>query len=268
MLRRLVPLPVSLAMLAAAAAPALAQDFRWSGAAAAGAQVSVSNISGNVTVIPSTTGKVEVLGTKRGSGRNLDRIKADVQQTSRGIAVCVLYGDNSYCDDNGYHSNNNSRDRDDNDWGGNARMDLEVAIPMNLQVSASSVSGDVSVTGAQGDVRANTVSGDVRLDKLHASSIKANTVSGDLEVRIDEFTGRGDLSFNTVSGDLTLMVPRNFDADLSMSSVSGDVNSDFALTVGSMNRMHRGSVEARIGNGGRRLEVHSVSGSLRLRSIN
>jgi DUF4097 and DUF4098 domain-containing protein YvlB len=139
---------------------------------------------------------------------------------------------------------------------------------MNLQVAASSVSGDVSVTGAQGDVRANTVSGDVRLDKLHASSIKANTVSGDLEVRIDEFTGRGDLSFNTVSGDLTLMVPRNFDADLSMSSVSGDVNSDFALTVGSGNRMRRGAVEARIGNGGRRLDVHSVSGSLRLRSIN
>jgi hypothetical protein len=267
MLRRLVP--ASLAMLAAAAAPTFAQDFRWSGTAAAGAEVSVSNISGNVTIIPSTTGKVEVLGTKRGSGRNLDRLKADVQQTSRGIAVCVLYDDNSYCDDNGYHSNNSGsrNDRNDDGWG-NARMDLEVAVPMNLQVAASSVSGDVSVTGAQGDVRANTVSGDVRLDKLHASSIKANTVSGDLEVRIDEFTGRGDLSFNTVSGDLTLMVPRNFDADLSMSSVSGDVNSDFALTVGSGNRMRRGAVEARIGNGGRRLDVHSVSGSLRLRSIN
>ena len=103
MLRRLVP--ASLAMLAAAAAPALAQDFRWSGSAAAGAEVSVSNISGNVTVIPSTTGKVEVARDEARLGRNLDRIKADVQQTSRGIAVCVLYDDNSYCDDNGYHSN-------------------------------------------------------------------------------------------------------------------------------------------------------------------
>ena len=199
---------------------------------------------------------------------HIDRIKADVQQTSRGIAVCVLYGDNSYCDDNGYHSNNrNDWNRDDNDWG-NARMDLEVAVPVNLQVSASSVSGDVSVTGAQGDVRANTVSGDVRLDRLHASSIKANTVSGDLEVHVDVLTGRGDLSFNTVSGDLTLFVPRNFDADLSMSSVSGDVNSDFALTVGSSSRMRRGSIDARIGAGGRRLDVHTVSGNLRLRSIN
>jgi DUF4097 and DUF4098 domain-containing protein YvlB len=70
-----------------------------------------------------------------------------------------------------------------------------------------------------------------------------------------------------VSGDLTLFVPKNFNADLSMSTVSGDVNSDFALTVGNMNRVRRGSVEARIGNGGRRLDVHTVSGSLRLRSI-
>jgi lia operon protein LiaG len=130
------------------------------------------------------------------------------------------------------------------------------------------VSGDVSVTGAQGDVRANTVSGDVRLDGLRATSVKANTVSGDLEVRIDALTGRGDLSFNSVSGDVTLLVPRAFDADLSMSSVSGDVNSDFALTVSNTNRLRRGSVEARIGNGGRRLDVHTVSGSLRIRAIN
>jgi hypothetical protein len=266
MLRRLVS--ASLATSAALALPVAlhAQDFRWSGTAAAGSEVSVGNVNGNVTITASTTGKVEVLGTKHGSGRNYDRLRADVQQTARGITVCVLYDDNSYCDDNGYHSNNRGNWGDDN-WG-NARMDLEVAIPTNLQVSASSVSGDVSVTGAQGDVRANTVSGDVRLDRLHASSVKANTVSGDLEVRVDELTGRGDLSFNTVSGDVTLFVPRGFDADLSMSSVSGDVNSDFALTVGSMNRMRRGNVDARIGNGGRRLDVHTVSGSLRLRAIN
>jgi DUF4097 and DUF4098 domain-containing protein YvlB len=267
MLRRLTSASLASCALLAVATPAQAQDFRWSGSAAAGSEVSVSNVTGNVTVTASTTGRVEVLGTKRGSGRNYDRIKADVQQTSRGIAICVLYDDNSYCDDNGYHSNNRGRWNDDDNWG-NARMDLQVAIPTNLQVSASSVSGDVSVTGAQGDVRANTVSGDVRLDRLHASSVKANTVSGDLEIRVDELLGRGDLSFNTVSGDITLLVPRAFDADLSMSSVSGDVNSDFALTVGNTNRMRRGSVEARIGNGGRRLDVHTVSGSLRLRAIN
>src|SRR5262249_47092406 len=223
-------------------------DFRWSGSATAGSQVSVSNVNGNVTITPSSTGRVEVLGTKRGSGTSLSHIRAEAQQTSRGIAVCVLYDENSTCDDNGSHSNN--RGWHDDDWG-NARIDLQVAVPTNLEVSANSVSGDVSVTGAQGDVHANTVSGDVILDKLHASSIKANTVSGDLQVRVDELLGRGDFSFNTVSGDLTLMVPRNFDADLTMSSVSGDVSRDFALTVGANYRLRRGSGDAELRNGGR-----------------
>ena len=190
-----------------------------------------------------------------------------MQQTSRGIVVCVLYNESSYCDDNGSHSNDRGwRNRDD-DWG-NARIDLEVAVPTNLQVSANSVSGDVSVTGAQGDVRANTVSGDVRLDKLHASSIKANTVSGDLEVRVDELHGPRRLLVQHGERRPHAEVPRTFDADLSMSSVSGDINSDFALTVSSTNRMRRGSIEARIGNGGRRLDVHTVSGNLRLRAVN
>ena len=148
--------------------------------------------------------------------------------------------------------------------GNDVRMDLQVAVPTNLRVSASSVSGDVSVDGAHGDVDANSVSGDIRLDRLHATGVHANSVSGDIEVGVDEFTGRGDLYFHSVSGDVTLTVPRGFDADLSMSTVSGDIDSDFPITVGN-GRMSRRRLEARIGNGGRRLDVGTVSGDLKLR---
>ena len=124
------------------------------------------------------------------------------------------------------------------------------------------------VPGAQGNVRANSVSGDVRLDHLKATSISANTVSGDIVIRVDQFTGQGDLSFNTVSGDVTLEVPRQFDADLRMSTVSGDIDSDFQLVVSNNRTRGRGSVDARIGNGGRRLDLNTVSGDLKLRSVN
>jgi DUF4097 and DUF4098 domain-containing protein YvlB len=89
-------------------------------------------------------------------------------------------------------------------------------------------------------------------------------VSGDLDVGVDAFTGQGDLSFKSVSGDVTLEVPRGFDADVSMSTVSGDINSDFPMTLGNGRMSHR-RIEARIGNGGRRLDVSTVSGSLKLR---
>src|SRR6185503_8615347 len=150
---------------ACVAAPALAQraaDFRWQGMVTAGGQVSLNNINGDIKVVPSTTGRVEVVGIKKGDPSYFDRIKVDVQPTSRGIVVCVMLDDpDAYCDERGYHQEgrNNNRDRD-RSWN-NLSIDLEVALPTNLQVSASSVSGDVDVRGATGDVRANSVSGDV-----------------------------------------------------------------------------------------------------------
>jgi len=266
MLRRLVPV----ALIAALATPTLAQtrgDFHWDKALAAGNEVSVHNINGNITVIPSTSGRVEVVGIKRGTG-DLERIRAEVKETSHGVVICVLDSNpDSYCDERGMHSDSRNNDRNyrgDRDWN-NVSMNLEVSVPTNLQVSANSVSGDVSITGATGDVRANSVSGDLKLDRLRASSVVANTVSGDVEVSIQEFTGRGDLVFRTVSGDVTLDLPRQLDVDLSMNTVSGGINSDYALTLGN-GRVNRRNIEARIGAGGRRLDLSTVSGDVKLRA--
>ena len=260
---RLLPTVFATTMLAASL-QAQRSDFRWNKAIAAGSTVAIHNITGDVRVTPSTSGQVEVNGIKRGNSRYFDRVRAEVHESSRGIDICVIYTDTeSSCDENGLHMHGNDGDRDCC----RASMDLEVAIPANLgALSAASVSGDVFVNGARGDINANSVSGDVRLEHIRATSISAHTVSGDVVVQADELTGRGDLSFKSVSGNVTLEVPRTFEADLSMSTVSGDVDSDFPLTLGN-GRMNRHRVEARIGNGGRRLDVGTVSGDLKLRII-
>ena len=257
------------AMLVTLALPAAAQnraaDFSWSKPLAAGGTVSIHNINGDIKVVPSTSGKVEVLGFKRGSGRGLDNMKVDVVESSRGVNICVIRTDlDSYCDEEGMHQNDRrSRWSRDDDWG-NGRVNLEIAVPTNLVVRPSTVSGDIDVTGAHGDISANSVSGEIILDKLLASSVRANSVSGSITVRIDRLTGAGDFSFHSVSGDVLLELPRDFGADLSMSTVSGDVDSDFPITLGN-GRMSRRSLNARIGAGGRRLDVSTVSGDLKLR---
>jgi DUF4097 and DUF4098 domain-containing protein YvlB len=237
-------------------------DFRWDRAIAAGKEVSVHNISGNIKITTSTSGKVEVVGIKRGDSQYFDRIKADVQETSAGVTICVVYED-GYCDERGSH--NESRNRRGWRDGYDVSMSLEVAVPTNLLVSASNVSGDVFVTGAHGNVEASSVSGDVRLEKLHADGVRATSVSGNVDVQVDEFTGKGDLFFHSVSGDITLDAPKAFDADIAMTTVSGEINSDFPLTLNG-GRMRRRNVEARIGNGGRRFDVSTVSGDLRIRA--
>jgi DUF4097 and DUF4098 domain-containing protein YvlB len=252
-------LPLSALLAASIVLPAAAQnrdDFHWTGSVASGGDVSVGNVSGDVHVTASTTGKVEVIGHKH--GRDSDRVRANVETTSRGLVICVLYDDDTSCNDRG-HSNNR---RGDHSF--NASIDLDVSLPAAVNLNASSVSGDVRVTGIQGDVDANSVSGDVQLDHLRANSIRANSVSGDIEVQADQLTGSGDLSFHTVSGDVTLEMPRSFDAEISMSTVSGTMDSDFQMTMNN-GRMNRRTINARIGKGGRRLDLNTVSGDVKIR---
>jgi hypothetical protein len=269
--------PIVLLMLAAAPAalaqtvnpgsttPPAAADFRWEKAIAAGSAVSLHNIVGDVDVTPSTTGRVEVVGVKRGNRRYADDVTLEVVEHARGITVCAMHrGREQTCDEDGLRSRDDRRRRyRDDDWD-DVSIDIVVKLPKGMRVSAGSVSGDVSITGAEGIVRASSVSGNVDMRQLRASSVRASSVSGDVDVSVDALTGEGDLTFNSVSGNVTALLPQNIDADVSMRSVSGSFDSEFPLTLNG--RMNRRSLEARIGKGGRMLEVHTVSGDVRLRS--
>lgn len=255
------PLALSLACAVSLAAQQQQPDFRWEKALAAGSTVVLHNLNGDVSVTPSTTGKVEIVGVKRGSRRYFEDVTLEVVETSRGITVCSMFRDaDMECDENGFRSHDHGRRG--RDWD-DVQIDIQVKLPSNLEVSAHSVSGSVSVVGARGDVRAGSVSGDVRLEHLRATSVKATSVSGDVVVGVDSLIGSGPLTFTSVSGSVTADLPRNIDADVTMRSVSGSLDSDFPLVLSG--RMNRNSLEARIGRGGRELEVRTVSGDVRLR---
>jgi DUF4097 and DUF4098 domain-containing protein YvlB len=134
-----------------------------------------------------------------------------------------------------------------------------------MVIDAGTVSGDIRIEGAHGDVRASAVSGDLKLRDLRATSVRATSVSGDVDVVVSQLSGDGPLTFRSVSGDVTVAVPAGLDADFSMSTVSGNLDTDFPLTLNG--RMGRRSIHAAIGKGGREFSVSTVSGSVRLRSV-
>jgi hypothetical protein len=254
------------ALLFVCAAPLAAQtaDFRWEKQLAADKTIGLHNLNGRVTVTPSTTGKVEIVGIRRGRGSRAEDVTIEVVESDRGITACSMFKDvDMECYDGGFqiHRNNRRgyRDRDYDD----AQIDMEVRVPKGMRVSVSNVSGDVRITGMEGTIKASSVSGDVRLEGLRATSVRAQSTSGDVQVSIDNLTGEGLLTFTSVSGNVTAELPKNLDADISMRSVSGSLDSDFPLTLNG--RVSRSSISARIGKGGREMEVHTVSGDVRLR---
>ena len=239
-----------------------ARDFRWAKSLPAGQWVRVHNVSGDVTVTAVDGDRVEVVGIHRGSGDfDDDDVRVDVHEGRDGVTICALWGPDSRCDDRGLHIESHGEGRRRR-----GSVDFQVRLPRRLRLSANSVSGDVEVNGAGDEVRARSVSGNVRLERVRAPAVSASSVSGDVEAQIDALTGAGDLRFTSVSGNVSLQLPRSLDADVTLKTVSGELDSDFPLVIRGGSRMARRTITGTIGRGGRELQLTTVSGNVRLRA--
>jgi hypothetical protein len=144
-----------------------------------------------------------------------------------------------------------------------------------LRVSDSS--GNVTVSNVKGDIRISTASGDIRVTKLGGrvdastasgsieilgatSETKAHTVSGHITVQGD--TGKsGYWELKSVSGNVDLTVPHSAAFYFSADSSSGTIRTDIPIII---EEQGKHSLRARLGNGGGRVEAHSVSGEIRV----
>ena len=142
-------------------------------------------------------------------------------------------------------------------------------------VRASSASGEVTVNNAKGDVRANSLSGSVhvtkpggRVDADSASGsidiegakfdVKAHGVSGEVNIHGDP-GDHGYWDLKTVSGAVQVYVPSNSNFRFSAEAISGEIRTDIPIVI---EEQGKHSLRAHIGNGGGRVEVHTVSGEI------
>lgn len=253
-------------------------SFAWSGRIAAGNTLRIRNLAGAINVERSASGQVEVTGQKSYRRGDPADVRFEVVPEGGDVTICAIWFEGR-CTDDGVKSG--PRRDDDDDRNNDVSVTFTVKLPAGVRleasgvssnvtvrgatagVSANSVSGDVSLSDVTGDIRVNSVSGDVKVSGASTASVRANSVSGDVEIDVDQLTGSGDLEFSTVSGDVIITLPGNLDADVRMTTLSGELSSDFPLTTQGENR--RREIEARIGAGGRLLKFNSVSGDVTLR---
>jgi hypothetical protein len=166
-------------------------------------------------------------------------------------------------------------------------------------VDVTTGSGDVKLTHLTGEVTLQTGSGDVRAREI-SGPVKGGTGSGNVEV---EETGAGDITLHTGSGNITargvqggfrgetgsgdvtaegtqsgsweihtgsgnvhVQLPSNaaFDADISTSSGTVDVESPIEMTVqGRVGDTHK-QIRGKVRGGGPLLRVHTGSGDIHI----
>ncbi len=248
----------------AATVGAAAQDFQRSYNLAEGAAVQIANVSGDIE-LKGYDGSALVVHAYK-TGRDRDQVEVEDESTPGRVSLRAKYPNNCNCDagvrfEVRVPRSSNLSFQKISTASGNVRAE-----GFSGRITLSTASGDVSVSGVGGQIKASTASGTVRVADS-AGTVNASSASGDVEVELTRLDGNGDMSFSTASGDVHVRLPSNIDAQVSMSTVSGSIETNFPIEV-KTNQYGPGSrARGQLGSGARTLKLSSASGNISLKSI-
>jgi hypothetical protein len=249
----------TLALLAVTAGTSLAAaqgEFHWKGKIAPGKAIEIKGVNGDISAVAGS-GEVEVTAVKHARRSDPDEVKIEVVPSEDGVTICAVYPSDGRRENSceaGEHSHMNVRDND-------VRVDFTVRVPAGVQFHGATVNGAVEAANLASDVDATSVNGSIRISTSGYAS--GRTVNGSIVAAMGSATWSDALDFTTVNGAITLDFPANLSADVRASTVNGEIVTDFPLTV--TGRLGPRRLNGTIGSGGRRLELSTVNGTIRLR---
>jgi DUF4097 and DUF4098 domain-containing protein YvlB len=278
-LRRILPLFLASLLLAAAAAEAvtLKEPFNRTVPLRSGAELSLSNVNGGVTVEAWDRDEVRIEAEKRvkaGSAERarqvMDQVRINVIQNAGGVRIETRVpkrGDGFF------------------DWlfgnDVNVAVTYRLRVPRRAALDLASVNGGLKVTGTHGRSRLATtnggvtvadVEGDLELATVNggievvrsAGALRAATTNGSIEAELTDLAAESDLRFETTNGRVSLRLPRDARLSVDAATTNGRVQSDFAVDGG---RPGKRSLRGDINGGGGRLYIRTVNGGVAIAQL-
>lgn len=240
--------------------------------------VSVKNVAGMIEIHGWDQGQVKMMATRKGPEADKITIEIDAQEDCLKI---------------------------DTHWPTfiwRSWVNYELWVPSGATIRAESVSGDIRIKGQHNYVRAHTTSGDIELIGIWGE-IDVDTTSGDIyterskediivhsvsgDVKILEARGAvqiirttsgriwveleeiddavSEMSFKSVSGTINLFLPPDTAANIHMSTTSGEISSDFPITI--EETVSKLELRGTIAGGGTLIKLKTTSGDISLRKL-
>jgi DUF4097 and DUF4098 domain-containing protein YvlB len=262
--RKILSFGSALVLCMAASVAASAQDFQKTYNLEAGGSVEIANVSGDINLTGYEGSAVVVNAYKE--GRDRDRVEVEDNSTQGRISLRAKYPNHCNCD---------------------ASVRFEVRVPRSANLSfdkistasgnvkaegfagrlnLSTASGDVTLRSVGGEIRASSASGNVHVAEA-TGTVNATTASGDVEVELTRVDGDGNMRFSSASGDVHVRLPSNINARVSLSSASGEIETNFPIEVKRDQYGPGSRAEGQLGSGARTLKISSASGNVSLKSI-
>src|SRR3982751_4366948 len=135
---------------------------------------------------------------------------------------------------------------------------------VNGGLRTETVSGDLRAQDVTGDLEASSVSGNIHLVRVQSKDVRTETVSGDI-IYTGSIEPSGRYGYESHSGTIRLNIPKGAGANFSVETFSGDLSTDFPVTV-PPGRRGEGRVDFKIGDGRARVTAQTFSGRIIINS--
>ncbi|WP_418497975.1 DUF4097 family beta strand repeat-containing protein [Flagellimonas sp.] len=145
----------------------------------------------------------------------------------------------------------------------------EIYLPKNQNISAKSTwNGDIEIDGFAGEIEADAqLNGSVKILNVNGP-VTANTLNGELTVEFGTVKQGSPISLYSTNGAVDVSLPGNTPANLSMSTINGNVYTDFDVKLNEKDGLKSvlgRKISASINNGGVDITLKSTNGNMYLR---
>ena len=123
---------------------------------------------------------------------------------------------------------NNFIEIETNSW--STRINLDIKVPSNFDLSVSTVNGGVEASGVSGVHEVSSVNGPISMNNV-GGSILSNTVNGDIIVTFTKLNDKEPMSFVTLNGDVDVTFPGAVKAVAKMRTDRGEIFTDFDMQI-------------------------------------
>ena len=240
-----------IAMILAPSAQALSgnnvtEEFHRTVPLNATGRVSLENINGNIEITGWDKNEVQIDAVKSARDQQrLDEAKIEVEGSGDAVHIQTRYPEGQ--------SNNNP-----------ASVHYTLHVPAGAQLEKINlVNGSLEISQVRGEVNANLVNGKLKAHDL-AGRADLSTVNGSSDVSYGTLANVSEVKISAVNGSINLVLPPSANAEVSASSVSGSIKSDFPINVESGFVGHR--VNGTLGSGGTKIDLSNVNGSTHIGS--
>ncbi|MGY3212661.1 DUF4097 family beta strand repeat-containing protein [Mucilaginibacter sp. HD30] len=144
-------------------------------------------------------------------------------------------------------------------------MNLIIKVPQNFSVVLKVLTaGEIRVEKVDGNHEVSIIAGNITMSAIDGS-VLANTKNGNITVDMTSVKKESPLALSNVGGAITLNLPLNSKADVTLRTEFAEVHSDFNISALNAKDISKNSATGKINGGGTNILMRSVGGNIEVK---